>query len=142
MRYAAVALALVATAGVSASPALAGPKKVTKTYTASAPLFDPTNVAPGSFSVCPQRVPQSFQADVYKVPAAGTLTVEVTGYQGDWDALLMDSDKAELAGSGSGGVGGPEVMEVRFKKATTVTVVACNFSGGPTANVKTTFTYR
>ena len=142
MRTAAVALALVAAAGITASPALAGPKKVTKTYTATAPAFAPTNAAPGSYSVCPQRVPQSFQADTYKVPAAGTLTVEVTGYQGDWDALLMDSDKSELAGSGNGGVGGQEVIEVRFKKAQTVTVVACNFSGGPTANVKTTFVYK
>jgi hypothetical protein len=33
-------------------------------------------------------------------------------------------------------------MEVRFKKPTTVTIVACNWSGGPTANVKYTFTYR
>lgn len=142
MKTAAVALALVAVGVASMSPAVAGPKRITKSYTASAPLFDPTNAAPGSFSVCPQRVPGSFQADAFKVPAAGTLTVEVTNYQGDWDALMMDSDKAELAGSGSGGVGGPEVMEVRFKKAQTVTIVACNFSGGPTASVKATFTYR
>jgi hypothetical protein len=143
-RTAAVALALLVVGVAATSPANAAPKKkpITKSYTATAPLPDPTNAANSAYSVCAQNVPMSYQADAFTVPAAGTLSVEVTGYQGDWDALLMDSDKSELAGSGSGGVGGPEVMEVRFKKPTTVTIVACNWSGGPTANVKYTFTYR
>src|SRR6476661_6984265 len=118
---AAVTLAVVALGAASMSPAIGAPKKtITKSYTATAPAPDPSNEAPGSYTVCPQRVPGSFQADAFKVPAAGTLSVEVTGYQGDWDALLMDSDKSELSSSGSGGVGGPEVMDVRFKKPTTV----------------------
>jgi hypothetical protein len=143
MRRAAVTVAVVALGALALAPAQAAPKKaITRTYTATAPAMDPTNAAPGSYSVCPQRVPMSYQADSFAVPAAGTLTVAVTGYTGDWDALLMDAEKAEVAESGSGGVGGPEVMTVRFKKPATVTIVACNFSGGPTANVKAVFTYR
>jgi uncharacterized membrane protein len=138
---AAVALALVAVGAASMSPAVGAPKKITKSYTATAPAPDPTN-AGGGYTVCAQNVPMSYQADAFKVPAAGSLSIEVTGYQGDWDALLMDSDKSEIGASGSGGVGGPEVIEVRFKKAQTVTIVACNWSGGPTANVKYTFTYK
>lgn len=144
---AAVTLAVVALGVASMSPAIGAPKKtITKSYTATAPLPDPTNAAGGAYSVCAQNVPDSFQADQFKIPAAGTLKVEVSGYIGDWDALLMDADKAEAAASGSGGyppvAGGPEVMELRFKKAQTVTIVACNWSGGPTANVKATFTYK
>jgi hypothetical protein len=144
---AAVTLAVVALGVASMSPAIGAPKKtITKTYAAAAPVPDPSNAAPGAYTVCPQRVPGSFQADEFKIPAAGTLQVEVSGYVGDWDALLMDSDKSEAAASGSGGyppvAGGPETMEIRFKKAQTVTIVACNWSGGPTANVKVTFTYK
>ncbi|MDT7538125.1 MAG: hypothetical protein QOI82_1710 [Actinomycetota bacterium] len=143
---AAVTLAVVALGAASMSPAIGAPKKTTtKTYSVTAAVPDPTNVA-GGYTVCPQRVPGSFQADEFKVPAAGTLAVELSGYNGDWDALLMDSDKSELASSGSGGyppvAGGPESMELRFKKAQTVTIVACNFSGGPTGSVKVTFTYK
>lgn len=137
-----VTLVLVAVGAGSMAPAVAGTKKtITKTYTASAPLPDPTNVA-GGYSVCAQRVPGSFDIKEFKVPAAGKLKVEVTNYTNDWDALLMDADKAELGESGSGGVGGPEVIEVKFKKAQTVSIVACNWAGGPTATVKYVFTYR
>ena len=145
---AAVTLAVVALgAAASTSPAIGATKKpITKNYTATAPVPDPTNAAGGAYTVCPQTVPGSFQADDFKIPAAGTLKVEVGGYTGDWDALLMDSDKSEAAESGSGGyapvAGGPEVMEVRFKTAQTVTIVACNWAGCPTADVKVTFTYK
>ena len=144
---AAVTLAVVALGAASMSPAIGATKKtITKTYTATAPVPDPTNAAAGSYTVCPQTVPSSFQADDFKIPAAGTLKVEVGNYTGDWDALLMDSDKSEAASSGAGGyapvAGGPEVMELRFKKAQTVTIVACNWAGGPTADVKVTFTYK
>ncbi|MBK5305715.1 MAG: hypothetical protein JJD92_03410 [Frankiaceae bacterium] len=58
----------------------------------------------------------------------------------------MDADKSEATSSGAGGyapvAGGPEVMEIRFKKAQTVTIVACNWAGSPTASVKATFTYK
>lgn len=139
---AAVALALVAVGAASMSPAVAGPKKpITKTYTATAPSPDPTNVS-SDYSVCAQRVPGSFDIKEFAVPAAGMLKIEVTDYQVDWDALLMDAEKVEIAGSGSGGMGAPEVIEVKFKKAQKVFIVACNWSGGPTAKVTYTFTYR
>jgi hypothetical protein len=144
---AAVTLAAVTLGVASMSPAIGAPKKtITKTYPATAAVPDPSNAAAGSYSVCPQTVPGSFQADAFKIPAAGTLNVELSGYNGDWDALLMDSEKSEIAASGAGGyppvAGGPEVMELRFKKPQTVTIVVCNWAGGPTASVKATFTYK
>ena len=143
-RTAVLSLAALAAATVAAPGAVAAPPKpVTKTYTATAPTPDPSNSAPGSYTVCAQRVPQSFHTEEFKVPGPGSLKVELTGYNVDWDLLLMDGAKKELASSGSGGVGvegGPEVAQVKFKKATTVLIVACNWSGGPTATVKYTFT--
>lgn len=135
-------VALTATT-VAAPAAIAGPKPkpITKTYTATAPVPDPTNAA-GGYSVCAQNVPQSFHIEEVKIPAAGTLKVELTDYQVDWDLLLMDAKDVELAGSGSGGVGEPEAVQVKFKKPGVVQIVACNWSGGPTGTVTYTFTYK
>ena len=139
-RTAALTLVALAAATAAAPAAVAAPPKpVTKTYTATAPLPDPSNVD-GAYSVCAQRVPQSFHVEPFKVPGAGTLKIELTGYQIDWDLLLMDAKAKELAGSGSGGVGEPEVISVKLKKPTDVQIVACNWSGGPTGTVTYTFT--
>lgn len=141
-RTAALTLVALAAATVAAPGAIAAPKKpITKTYTATAPMPDPTNVA-GGYSVCAQNVPQSFHVEEFKVPAAGTLKVVLTEYQVDWDLLLMDAKDKELAGSGSGGVGEPEALQVKFKKPGVVKIVACNWSGGPTGKVTYTFTYK
>ena len=138
-RTATLTIAVLAAAGVAAPGALAAPKPITKTYTATAPLPDPTNVG-GGYTVCAQNVPQSFHIEEFKVPAAGTLKVELTEYQVDWDLLLMDGKGKELGSSGSGGVGEPEIAQVKFKKAGVVQIVACNWSGGPTGTVTYTFT--
>ena len=142
-RTAALLAASLAVGTVAAPAALAAPKKkpIVVQYTANAPTPDPSN-GTNDYSVCAQNVPNSFDARPFKVPAAGRLKVELTGYQVDWDLLLMDAEATEIAGSGSGGYqGGPETVEVKLKKAQTVTVVACNWAGGPTGNVKITFTY-
>ena len=140
-RTATLTLAVLAAATVAAPAALAAPKPITKTYTATAPLPDPTNVG-GGYSVCAQNVPGSFHTEEFKVPAAGTLKVELTKYEIDWDLLIMDGKNKEIASSGAGGVGGPEVATVKFKKAGVVKIVACNWSGGPTGQVKYTFTFK
>src|SRR3954452_8715740 len=126
-RTAALVAGALAVSAVAAPHAFAAPKKITKTYTATAPMPDPTNVVPG-YTVCPQRIPGSFDTQVFKVPAAGRLHVELTGYQVDWDLLLMDAQAEEIGESGSGGVGGPEVVDLKFKKPQPVSIVACNFS--------------
>ena len=139
-RTAALTLVALAAATAAAPAAVAAPPKpVTKTYTATAPLPDPTNVD-GPYSVCAQRVPQSFHVERFKVPGPGSLKIELTGYQIDWDLLLMDAQAKEMAGSGNGEVGLPEVISVKLKKAQTVQIVACNWSGGPTGTVTYTFT--
>jgi hypothetical protein len=140
-RTATLTLVVLAAAITAAPAAVAGPKPITKTYTATAPVPDPTNYVPGGYSVCAQNVPQSFHVEEFKAPAAGTLKVELTDYQVDWDLLLMDAKKKEIAASGDGDVGAPEVTQIKFKKPAVVSIVACNWSGGPTGTVKYTFTF-
>lgn len=143
-RTAALTVAGLAVVAIAAPPALAAPKKksFTKTYAVTAPAPDPTNYAGQGYSVCAQNVPGSFNKTTIKVPAAGTLAVELSGFEGDWDLLLLDSDDAELATGGSSSLGGSEVADARFKKAQTVSIVACNWAGTPNATVKYTFTFK
>ena len=138
-RTTSVALVVLAAATVTAPAALAAPKPITKTYTATAPVPDPTNVA-GGYTVCAQNVPQSFHIEEFKVPGPGSLKVELTGYQGDWDLLLMDAKDQEIGSGGAIEPGVPEVAQLKLKKAGVVKIVACNWSGGPTGQVTYTFT--
>jgi hypothetical protein len=143
-RTAALVVASLAVAAVAAPPAMAAPKKkkpITKTYAVTAPAPDPTNYAMQGYSVCAQNVPGSFDKQTFQVPAAGSLSVELSGFTGDWDLLLEDSDDSELASGGSSGVSNVESVDVRFKKAQKVSIVACNWAGAPTASVTYTFTF-
>jgi hypothetical protein len=143
-RTAALVAASLAVAAVAAPPAMAKSKKkpITKTYEVTAPMPDPSNYAGQGYSVCAQNVPSSFDKRTIQIPAAGTLAVELSGFQGDWDLLLEDSDDSELAAGGSSDLGAAETTEVRFKKAQKVSIVGCNWAGTPTATVKYTFTYK
>lgn len=141
-RTAALAVAALAVAAVSAPPALAAPKNkpVTGSYKASAAMPDPTNFVPGKYPVCAQNVPGSFDAHPLAIPGKGTLHVDLTNFVGDWDLLLVDSEKEMLAESGNTPPADSEAADVSFKKAQKITIIACNWSGGPTGDVKFVFT--
>ena len=141
-RTAALLAITCAAVAVAAPSALAAPpKKFSKTYTTTTPMPDPTNYADSKYSVCAQAVPGSFNSEPVKIPGKGMLHVELTGYTGDYDLLLMDADKEELAYSGQTAVQGePEIVDVSFKKPTTVYIVNCNWAGAPTSKVSYTFT--
>ncbi len=141
-RTATLTIAALAVAGLAAPPALAAPKKpITKTWTATAPTPDPTNFAGEGYSVCAQNIPGSFHIQQFKVPAAGTLKVTLSKFQGDWDLLIMDKANKELAASGEL-PGIDEVAQVKFKKAGVAKIVSCNWAGGPTAAGKLVFTFK
>ncbi len=144
-RTAALLTGTVALVAIAAPQSIAAPKKkpITKTYTATAVTPDPSNFAGQGYSVCGQNVPGSFHTEVVKIPAAGTLKVELKGYVGEWDLLLMDGADQELAYSGILDVtGAPEVLAAKFKKAAVAKIVACNWAGGPTGTVTYTFTFK
>jgi hypothetical protein len=141
----ALALAAALLAAGATGQAGAAPKPITKTYTATAPLPDPTNYAPNAtYSVCGQTVPQSFYVEPFKAPGVGKLKVEMSGFQGDWDLLITDQKGAELGNSGGTQPADPptETATVKVKKAgSTINIISCNWAGGPTATVKYTITY-
>ena len=159
MRITPLVLAGSLVAAGIAGPAVAAPKPkpkpkpIVKTYDATAPTPDPTNwLSEGGvagYSVCAQRVPESYKIFTFKAPALGKLNLKLTDFQGDWDALFMDSKNSELGAGGSPGINTPqdpkagdENATIRVKKAgTTYKVVACNWAGGPTAKLTLTFTY-
>jgi hypothetical protein len=141
-KTAALLVASVAVATLGAPSAFAGPKKtVTEKWTATAMFPDPSNQTGQGYGTCAQNVPGSFDSHPFKIPAAGSLHVDLTNFHGDWDLLILDSDKSEIGGSGND----PETAEstdVTFRKAQTVTIVACNFAGTPTADVAAVFTFK
>ena len=138
----AFAASLVLVAGVgSLSPAFAGPKTITKSYTATASTPGVTNAALG---VCEGSTPGSNFDATFKAPFKGKLQVDLTGFQGDWDmALVEDGSNAAESAQDPTAQPDPQTPEhiegFRVKKGEEVTIRTCNFSGGPTANVKYVF---
>jgi hypothetical protein len=144
-----LAVGLVAAVAMSQGNAWSAPKKkpITKKWTATAATPDPSNASPDSpYTVCPQVVPGSYHAETFKAPAAGKLIVSITGFQGDWDLLVVDEKKREVGSSGNGGYGTPaspstEKITLKVKKAGTFSIVSCNWAGTPMAEGTYTFTY-
>jgi len=136
----ALAVSLVLVAGVgSFAPALAGPKTITKSYTATAFPPSPTNVQLG---VCHGDVPGSNFDMSFKAPFKGKLMVDLTGFVGDWDMAIVE-DGANAAESAQDATADPQTPEhiegFKLKKGEEVVIRSCNFSGGPTANLKYVF---
>lgn len=124
----------VALVSVAAAPSLAAPKTTSGSYQAAA-VPDPS---PNGTGTCKSTIPGGQQKDELKLPAAGKLTVEMTGFQGDWDLCLYDGDK--LVGSSAGFVEATkETVSYKAKRAMTVVIGAANVGGGPTAQVSWKF---
>ena len=84
-----------------------------------------------------------------KTVGAGTLTVDVKNFSGDWDITVLDG-KGNVLGVGAGTStptalaqsGAAEKAVIKTKKPMTLAIAVCNFLGGPTADVKYTFVYK
>lgn len=125
----------IALIGVAAAPSLAAPKTTKGSYAAAA-LPDPS---PNATGTCLSTIPGGQQYDDLKLPAAGKLTVKMTGFQGDWDLCLYSG--GSLVASSAGFVESTtETVSFKAKKAMTVTIGAANVGGGPTAAVEWMFT--
>lgn len=126
-------LALVA---VAVAPSSAAPKPVTGTFTAAGSP-DPSATAG---EVCQGLNPASRFEVPLKLASAGKLQVDLTGYAGDWDLTLESKTGSILAESAGFVDATTETISIKVKKATEVVIVACNFTGGPTASGKYVFT--
>jgi hypothetical protein len=133
------ALIVLAALATAASPALAAPKPVTKTYTASAPVPFPGSDAQDEGCYTGQEGLQK-DTEKFKVPAAGKLAVEMRDFQGDWDLTLFNGKGAVIGESAA--LPGTTVEKVtsKVKKGDTVSIVACNYLGTPSATVKYIYT--
>ena len=137
----AVAASLTAVLAVgSLAPAVAAPAKkpVSKSYVATAFPPDPSHVAVTE-GICNTTNPTSQHNEPFTVPFAGTLVVDMSGFQGDWDLALYSGSSlvASSAQDVTADPQSPEKMTVKLKKVgQKLSIRACNFSGGPTANVK------
>jgi hypothetical protein len=128
-----------------ALPALAG--KTTKgSFSAVAPVPYPASFADGADAgqdclASNEGVSRATKA--LKIPAAGKLTASMGDFQGDWDLYVFNKAGSELASSHAdnvqGGIVG-EKLSVTIPIKQTVNIVACNWSGGPTATVNYKFT--
>lgn len=142
-----VLAATLVTAGLAGDAGAAPkkkPKPITKTYEATAPAPDFTNLA--SDGVCKRNVPQSWHTHTFKAPAAGRLAVVVSEFLGDWDVIILDPKGTEIAKGDLLEQGTPvtpetEPASAKIRKAGSYQIIACNWAGGPTATVKYTFTY-
>jgi hypothetical protein len=142
--------ALVAAAGPALAAPKPKPKPITETYEATAFPPDPTPfVGPGAplnpnTGNCQPQVPQAAHLKAFKVPAAGSIVIDLTNFQGDWALGLRNKAGKNLADSDNAvgtAIDTPEKIKYKFKGPQEVTIAACNFAGGPTGTVKYTFTY-
>ena len=81
----------------------------------------------------------SKESHPFQLEAAGQLTVVMSEFSGDWDLYLLDADGRELDSSAGPASDTTETVAATLNGNVPVTIVACNFSGGPTANVNISF---
>ena len=135
---------LGAVAALLSVPAEAAPKTITKTYTVTAVPFP--NAQWGS--ACQEKSPiPSDHHEEFSAPAAGTLKVVISDFQGDFDGAIVDSKGKYLAASDNAAAtpntapGIKETTTYKVKKAQDLVIRTCNFAASPQAKVTYTFTY-
>ena len=146
-----VASAAVALVSVGAhSPASAAkPKKkppITKSYSMTLPPFP--HPLPSGTSCTLDQAKGVFHDETFTTTGAGTLSAEVSGFAGDWDITVFDSEglvgqgDGTTTGGGAPATAGKDTFISSWKKGTTITVRTCNFAGSPQAKGSYTFTYK
>lgn len=136
--------------GVLVVPAGAAGKTVEKTFSINipVPLSGATSDPLAPVACAGEALPGSQHLESVTLPAAGTLKVDVTGFQGDWDIALAD-DKGKRVAEGDNASVTPtnmstgsvvEKLVYKAKKAGKVQIIVCNFLGGPSGTGKYVFT--
>ena len=141
-RTALVASLTAVVAAGALSPAVAAPPKpkpVSKSYVATAFPPDPSHATGETGGVCSTTNPASQHNEPFTVPFPGVLKVDMSGFMGDWDLAIYSGGSlmAESAQQLEEPIDRPESITIKLKKkGQKIQIRACNFSGGPTANVK------
>ena len=146
IRSAVAVSASLALAAGALAPAVAAPKKpapIKKSYTATTTMADPTPITGATGGNCSPTLPGAKHEAPFAIPYAGTLKVDLHKFQGDWALAVLDDAGEKIADHDndvSEPIDTPSTLTLKFKKKTTITVRACNFAGGPTAQVDILFT--
>ncbi len=105
-------------------------------------MTDPSHVALTE-GICNTTLESSRYDEAFTVPYAGTLKVDMSGFQGDWDLAIWQGSRAiaDSAQSTTEPIDRPEKITLKFKRGgAKLQIRSCNFSGGPTADVALVFT--
>jgi hypothetical protein len=112
-------------------PAMAKKKKVSEEWTATAPVSLPRRC--DMYGV--EGVTRS--AHPFTAPFVGHPEVTMTGYLGDWDLMVLNQEEQLIAASQT--QESTEDIEVPLVKGAEVTILACNYGGGQTAELSLLF---
>lgn len=151
---AALTLVLAAGALAPAVAAPAKPKPISEEYSVEGapvplPLVGMDGVDGTNSCNDPAFEGISTTTKTIKTLGAGTLTVDLANFDGDWDITITD-DKGKVLGVGAGTTTPTALAEpapaekavVKTRKAMTLNIAVCNFLGGPTADAKYVFAYK
>ena len=145
MRIVAVVAASLAAACLAAPAAEATRRKpLHGSYALTLPVPYPLEAESGSHC---QDAPEVLSKDARKLPlpaATGKLKVSLSGHVGDWVVELWDAKGRMLTLAGGVGTGDTVTTATYKKKSRTseaLTVMVCNYSGGPTGQVAWSFMF-
>ena len=144
----AVALAAGLATAVVSGPAIAGKgktKTVHKTFSAG-PHAPAPILGDAEPNGCFNSVDGVNKTTInYKTPGTGTLSVKLMNFEGDWDLFVADSKGNVLAASDASQLTGDapeENISLPLGKKQSISIVACNWAGGPTAEGHYTYKYK
>ncbi|HEX2239954.1 MAG TPA: hypothetical protein VHJ82_02250 [Actinomycetota bacterium] len=125
--------------GAGLTPASAKKKrKVTEEYSFTAPIPNPN---PTDCNVMGVEDLQ-YQTAAFSTPGKGVLDVVLENFQVDWDLFVMDADGNVIGSSTSdNSAAATERVVLPIPGKQDLTILACNWSGGPTATATLTYTY-
>lgn len=141
--FAMIALTM-ATGAVHAEAAKAPREKpIKRSYQVTAFPPDPSYGLGVRQGTCNQFLAAAQNNTPFKVPFPGVLTVDLTGFSGDWDLALYDTNGKVVTKSSQGltdPVDRPEHLVAALTQVgSTYNIRACNFLGGPNATVSYVF---
>lgn len=133
---------------LASSPADAAPRRP-QSGTVSATLL-PQPVALSACASPAQVEGVNKKTATIKALGAGRLDVAMNGFYGDWDMVLLNTSGAVLATGAGTNIDGTnslpnkpvtERLTYRSRRAQTMRLVVCNFSGSPNAVARWRYVY-
>jgi hypothetical protein len=128
---------------IAALPATAAKKKktVTEDWQVTAAPFPGAEDHSDPATECGTQ-DVNYAIHTFKTPGRGRLETVISGYQGEWDLYVTDSNGNVLGSGVQFMTGTEERVKVTLPAGTEVNIYACNFAGGPTATGTLKYVYK